>query len=492
MTDTPPPSPPSSFWQSPRVLISGAIAVGIISLTVVAGLISPKEREETLPANQQQNQLAPVNAVTALGRLEPWGDVLNLAAPPGVEGARILKLLVREGDRVKAGQVVAVLDNQPSRFADFQVTQSQIALAQSQLVTVRAGSSKAEIRAQEAEVTRIKVELKGENIRNQTEVQRIQAEHQGQVIAARAVLRKTQAEAANAQRDFQRYQQLAQAGAITASELDGYSLAWQTAQESVQAAQAELKRLDLTLKAQLREAQTLTQERNASIRSQLQTAQAILARIREVRPVKIKEAQAQVNLAQTQKQQAKEALKLTELRSPIAAQVLKIHAHGGEAVDSKIGVMELGQTQRMIAVAEVYESDVDRLKIGQRATISSDGGAFAGELPGQVLDIGRQVGRKEVFDSDPAADVDVRVVEVKIVLTAAASKIVDNLTYSKIVAKIQTDKPPAPLPQELQGLIHKQPSPKTQKPTQKQTKERAKKRAKNPTDRPKPTPAPQI
>lgn len=53
-----------------------------------------------------------------------------------------------------------------------------------------------------------------------------------------------------------------------------------------------------------------------------------------------------------------------------------------------------------------------------------------------MIEIGRQIGKQDVLDSDPAADVDARVVEVKIGLTPEASKRVSGLTYAKVVVAI--------------------------------------------------------
>ena len=65
-------------------------------------------------------------------------------------------------------------------------------------------------------------------------------------------------------------------------------------------------------------------------------------------------------------------------------------------------------------VAEVYESEINQVKIGQKAIIKSDNNSFTGTLEGTVNKIGLQIGKKDVLDTDPAADVDVRVIEVDI------------------------------------------------------------------------------
>ena len=90
----------------------------------------------------------------------------------------------------------------------------------------------------------------------------------------------------------------------------------------------------------------------------------------------------------------------------------------------------------MMVVAEIYESDIGKVRLGQKAAITSEGGAFAGELKGTVSEIGLKIGKRDVLDTDPAADVDVRVVEVKIILDPESSRRVSGLTYAKVVVKI--------------------------------------------------------
>jgi ABC exporter DevB family membrane fusion protein len=68
----------------------------------------------------------------------------------------------------------------------------------------------------------------------------------------------------------------------------------------------------------------------------------------------------------------------------------------------------------MYAVAEVYEADIGRVRVGQQARVSSP--ALPRTLLGRVERIGLKIGRKDVLSTDPVADADARVVEVDILL----------------------------------------------------------------------------
>ena len=102
---------------------------------------------------------------------------------------------------------------------------------------------------------------------------------------------------------------------------------------------------------------------------------------------------------------------MLRVRSPIDGQVLKINTRPGEII-SNAGIAELGRTQQMYVVAEVYETDIQRVRLGQLAMITSN--AFTGELRGKVTDIGLQVSRQNIFDLNPQVNTDNKVVNVKI------------------------------------------------------------------------------
>ena len=131
-------------------------------------------------------------------------------------------------------------------------------------------------------------------------------------------------------------------------------------------------------------------------------------------------------------------LRDTILRAPMAGTVLDILTREGERPGDS-GVLELGQTDFMEVVAEVYETDISRILPGQRARITPEHGGFTGELFGQVREIGRQVNRRDVFSADPNDAVDARVVEVRIALDPPASQQVRNLTRMQVLVRIDTE-----------------------------------------------------
>jgi len=108
---------------------------------------------------------------------------------------------------------------------------------------------------------------------------------------------------------------------------------------------------------------------------------------------------------------------LAIVRAPLSGRVLEVHAREGERVGAD-GIAELGETQVMTAVAEVYATDVSRVRVGQRATVSSP--ALAAPLEGSVDRVGLKIASTGVRSLDPAARTDARVVAVRVVLDDAA------------------------------------------------------------------------
>jgi HlyD family secretion protein len=108
---------------------------------------------------------------------------------------------------------------------------------------------------------------------------------------------------------------------------------------------------------------------------------------------------------------AEAQLELSTVRSPITGQVLAILAREGERVGAE-GIAEIGDTARMYAVAEVYETDIGRVHTGQHAEVRSE--ALGRKLQGVVERVGLEIGKQDTLSTDPVAAVDARVVEVRV------------------------------------------------------------------------------
>ncbi|WP_013321090.1 ABC exporter membrane fusion protein [Gloeothece verrucosa] len=424
------------FLKDGKRWVIAACSLGAL-ITIGSTIYGLRQSQiESKPSPPPVSQTKQISAVTALGRIEPQGEVIKIAPAPNMGGAKVVQLLVEEGDLVKKGQTIAILDNLPQEQAAVGVAQKEVEVALANLDIVKAGAKQGEIEAQRATIARLQAELSGEIATNQVTIARLQASLAGEQEEQQATIERLQAELRDAEKDFQRYEKLAQEGVISDSDLDERSLKLATAREKVSEAKARLKKTVDTLNEQIKEQSSLSQKQVDTLQKQIDEAKATLERIAEVRPVDVQKAQAEVDKANANLKKAQADLELAYVKAPLNGQILKIYSRPGAKVDDKNGIAEIGNTDQMIVIAEVYESDINKVKLGQTAFITSENNTFSQKLTGKIYHIGLQIGKKDVLNTDPAADVDVRVIEVKILLDPESSRRVSGLTYGKVVAEI--------------------------------------------------------
>ena len=330
------------------IVLALAAAVGV-SLALYSNKLAASQ-------SQSQSQTTPAisepSKVASLGRIEPRDGVFRIAARSlSGQPSIVSELRVREGERVKAGQLLALLDSRRQFEAAVRDLDARVPVAQSRLATVSAGAKEADLAVQQAEIARLEVEL------------------------------------ANARTELNRYHTLYDAGAATVVERDRRRTAVDTTTEI------------------------------------LNQARSRLASLQDVRDVDIKLAEAEVQSARATVERAKAEVRASEVRAPIDGQVLRIHAYPGEDIGPQ-GLLEIGRTDEMYVVAEVFESDIGRVRIGDKASITGE--SLKQPLHGEVESIALQVAKNNILQTDPASLTDARVIEVKIRLD-------DSTTASRLI-----------------------------------------------------------
>lgn len=295
--------------------------------------------------------------VGALGRLEPGRGVVSVG---GMQGERVARLLVVEGQRVAAGDVLAYLESHDLRLAERSAAAAAVAEAGRRL---QAEADFAEARIHEAESS---IQL------YETEIDQ-------------------------ARRDLERISELRTAETVS--------------EQRVEEQRLQTRSVELALER---------------ARAQRRTAEADLARARSA-----------VGLEALQQELAAAAarLELTVVRAPIDGRVLEVYTYPGETVGAS-PILDMGDTDNMYAVAEVYETDVARVKVGDRATIESAAlGRGEAGLSGHVEEIGWMIFKNDVLDIDPRADTDTRVVQVRVKLDDPSPAL--HLTHHEVRVQIQ-------------------------------------------------------
>lgn len=124
----------------------------------------------------------------------------------------------------------------------------------------------------------------------------------------------------------------------------------------------------------------------------------------------------------------------SQLRSPINGYILSINTRVGERSNSE-GVLDIGASQNMEAIIEVYESDIDRVFLNQSVELTSENGGFEDKLFGFVVRINPRVKQRKVLSTDPTGDADARVIEVLVKLNKESIEKVKTFAGMKVIAR---------------------------------------------------------
>ena len=341
------------------------------------------------------------NRVTALGRLQPAGGVIPVYGPPG-DRLKTMESLT-PGAVLKAGAPIATLASREQREGDVKVAEAKLDEAKAALRAGREAGQK-KIDAAQADMN--------------------------QLLANE----KSDLAALDAKTGFVAKQ--TEAAAKMVGRLEALKA------ENVRVADEDLE------KARLGKAQAdaeLTAARAAkdkAVTSYTENKKAAEARLAAAR-AELVESEARVPIKSSEEQlvQARKALDLTVLKAPVDGVVLKVNGHEGQPTGMD-PVIQMGQLDQMVAVAEVYESDVERVagwvKSGPvSAEVTNP--ALPRPLKGAVRsdqDISRMIARNQVFAVGPREDSDRRVVDVVTHLDPDSSKVAARFVGLQVTVSI--------------------------------------------------------
>ncbi len=221
-------------------------------------------------------------------------------------------------------------------------------------------------------------------------------------------------------------------------------------QEQLRLAETRLDRAQRLMKLQAT-SQDQQEESTSNVevlKRELRQQEAALEALKEVRTVDVEHAQAEVDRAKAAIEREEAHVEVSLIRSPIAGEVLRINYRDGERIGSE-GLLELGDTRHMDVVAEIHESDILKVELGQRATVFVRN--LDQTLQGEVIELGRIVGRKDVLSNDPVDDTDARVVEVRIRLNEADGQVVSGMSFARVEVSIETAPRPASVTTDQSG-----------------------------------------
>ncbi len=274
----------------------------------------------------------------------------KLEARPGAKmeigsavAARIEQLLVKDGEHVEQGQVVAILAAEDFS-ARLRQAEAELAVAQAKRVEVAAGARDQEIKQAQAELQQ-------------------------------ALSERTLAEA-----ELARMTRLYQDKFISRAKLDNTESAYKVA-----AARAEKANEQLQLLRAGPRRETL----------------AWLA-------AKVTQAEARVRYARA-------LLDKTRVTAPISGTLIERYLDVGEVVIPEKPIALIADTSQLRVNAEVDETDAGRLRLGDPVEIRAY--AYPGRVyQGRVEEIARYVGKREIKPNNPAVNLGLKIIQVKIAL----------------------------------------------------------------------------
>lgn len=121
--------------------------------------------------------------------------------------------------------------------------------------------------------------------------------------------------------------------------------------------------------------------------------------------------------------------------APIDGAILDINATPGARPPAD-GIMQMGDTGRMMAEVEIWQDRIARVAIGQPVELVSS--ALGSALQGKVDSIGLTVGRQGLISDDAAENKDARVIRILVALDPASSAVAARFTNLEVIARIDT------------------------------------------------------
>jgi HlyD family secretion protein len=345
--------PLKSRWLIGSLLLMGLASGSLVALRSVS---SPNSSQQMLTAAVERQSL-PVT-ITANGTVNAERSI-NLSP----KSAGVIKtLLVKEGDRVRQGQVIAVMDdsNLQGQLAQMR---GQLGQQEANLQRLIAGNRPEDIAKAEAQLAEAEANL-----------QQLRAGNRPQEIAqVSARLMQAQATLQQREADVQRYQQLYDTGAIARQNLEQKITDRDVAQQQVMEADQSLALQNAgTRPEQIAQAQ-------ARVDQQAQTVAALRAgnRVED-----IAQARAQVEAAQGALQTVAAQLNDTKVVAPFDGIVMKKYADvgafvspsmagGSSASASSSSILTLASTRHDVSV-NLSESQISKIKPGQAVTLKVD------------------------------------------------------------------------------------------------------------------------
>jgi HlyD family secretion protein len=288
------------------------------------------------------------NLVVATGRIA--GDEATVSAKTA---GRVREIRFREGDAVRAGEVIALLDDDQVKARE-DAAKSAVETAEA-----RVRSSQQQISVLRAQVQSSSISVDQSKIDSEGRVNQARA----QVAAAEAALAQARAANNQARYDYDNQSQLAKAGDLSErqgmlakSNLDATTAAVHAAEEQVKAARAAYSAQQAALKTP-----AILSSQTLSIQEQINKAQADIAA-----------AMADAEKARAQLREAEANRSDLQIVAPFDGTITVRSVEPGEVINPGTAIVTIVNLQELYLRVFVPIAEIDRVRVGQPARIYLD------------------------------------------------------------------------------------------------------------------------
>ncbi|MEL6499815.1 MAG: efflux RND transporter periplasmic adaptor subunit [Cyanobacteria bacterium J06623_1] len=344
----------SSYKRSPAIATGiAAICLTLIGFTAYR-LVSSSSSQvdlESLTVSVKEEDLN--LEIQASGRVEPIKSVNVSPKEPG----RLVELLVEQGDRVKVGDTLAVMENDD--------------------LAVQTDQAKAELKQNQANMRESKAEIKAEIAQSQARLRQLEAKlNQVQnriprdIEQTKAQINGAKSRLSLVQQRVERNEYLLKQGAISQDAFDEIADNAQNAQSSINELRQRLEQLETTGEAEVAQTKAEIAEARVNLEQKQATAPD------EIAGLEASSEQAQMSLKQSEIQYADSIVKapfdgiVTQRYAVEGAYVAPSTSGSGTASASANSILALAQGLEI--VAKVPELDIGQLEPGQKVKIVAD------------------------------------------------------------------------------------------------------------------------
>ncbi|WP_395137781.1 efflux RND transporter periplasmic adaptor subunit [Armatimonas sp.] len=334
--------------------------------------------------------------VTAQGTFQSaQGAAAKLA--PQMAG-RLVSVLVKEGDQVTAGQILATLDTRAltaqTRSAEAGYRASTATASQAQLAARAAASDQeSSVRVAQLAIDAARVEQEGAVQAAQTTLtlaktdltKTLAGARPQEILQAQSALRQAEATRTRAVKEVERQTFLLEKGVSARRQVEDAQTALTVAETTVESARQTLELLQAGARQEDREAaqlrvrqaeEALSQARKtgeaklvqakALLRQAEKQTLAVAAKVQEARAAQsgAGKAAADVETSRTQSDYA-------TLRAPLSGVVVRRLLNPGDMADPAATILEIANSRQLDILATLPADDALRVRPGQKAHLSS-------------------------------------------------------------------------------------------------------------------------